>query len=297
MRISRRAYNWVSRPVGFIPHAGRKMWNMYGEKRKNWTKRQVISTTSNLILRFLVVGFFVLNPVDILPQSFQSGQFWNSIIVAVAIGLIVVWTIFLSLVRRIDVSRSLNRIPRGYQLTQKDMTKSMWNRILKERERCNQIFFSQCDFSAVKHPGLQNPQSQSDSIKLEAPFAEIIQMVPRFLEEAILEVDPQRYRPPSQSLRQYLAISVADGIMAEDATFDIADFTDMYEKARYSGRPISEGSLVDIMLSLMNVYKALRLPAEALRRVQSNHSEIMSLVSTVGSVIVKNSSSNNSGFE
>lgn len=289
MRISRRVYNWVVHPLGSVPRAGRKASQAYRSKRVKWSRSQFLYVSSALVLLFFVVGFFVITPVDILPQSFQSGQFWNSIIVCVSIGLMAAWILFLSLVRRIDVSRSLARIPRGYQLGQRDMSKPMWETIVRERDRCSKIFFSQCDFSAVKHPGLQNPHALADSIKLEVSFAEIIQIIPPFIEEALCEVDPQRKRPSAQSLRGYLAAALADRVIASEASFTVSSFIEMYERARYSTRPISEQDLVDIMIALVNLYRALRLPEEVLSKKRSAQSDVVSLVTTLESVLVNSS--------
>lgn len=203
---------------------------------------------------FITVAVLLLacTSIDILRQSFSSGQFWNSIIVVSSYAIVLVWTLTLNLVRQVDVNRWLVAIPRRHQVNRSDLGGKMMRRIIAVREKCLARFRTQIDFSLVEHDGLQNPlrhlKTNYSEGAIETPYWEFADTVPMYIEDTFTLVAPDFTIPLGCSLRDYIALAITEKLLdPTNIEGHISRFLDLYEQLRYSGVAQSHANLREMM--------------------------------------------------
>lgn len=255
-RLRRRMASWPGNVIRILDF--RRSWASVRSRR---SKFEIVQIMSRTLMIFLILGAISCTGIDILPQSFSSGQYWNAIIVIIALSIVAVWAFALRVARLIDLRRSLARIPRLTQVGQRDMTRRAWRKVESQRQHCRELFASQIDFSKVRHPGLQNPllpSSPKDGAWLEGPFWEAIETMPMYLEEILLQAMPGMKRPPGSSLRDYLLLAAHEGIIKPENVQDLVRLADTYDHARYAGVSVTENEVLELMENLWTVMVSIQ---------------------------------------
>lgn len=246
---SRRIGRTVFGPV-------RLMANISRFNFRNSTRRSVWITLSRTILILIVIICMLCTELDVLRQSFSSGQFWNAIIVIVCSSILIIWCCVLSLVRRVNVARWMRSIPRYRQISQLDMTPKMMTRIEEKRLECKDLFKKQLDFSTIEHPGLRNPLNMRDGNSgSDVPYWELADTIPGLLESNVTMAIPKLTIPVGCTVREYVLMAIQEKALEvrEGDAVVIERFIELYERLRYSSRSMSWEMLTEMMDSLIKV--------------------------------------------
>lgn len=216
----------------------------------------------------LAVLLLACTSIDILRQSFSSGQFWNSIIVVASCAIILIWSLTLNLVRQVDVNRWLAAIPRRHQVNHSDLGRTMMRRILDVRQKCLVKFRTQIDFSRVEHDGLQNPlrhhKAEFGEGAIETPYWELAETIPMYIEDTFTLVAPDFTIPLGCSLRDYIALAITEKLLdPTNIEGRISRFLDLYEQLRYSGVAQSHANLLEMMDAIGTMLNRIQQPEAA----------------------------------
>lgn len=244
----------------------------------------------------ILVLLLVCTVIDVLKQSFSSGQFWNAIIVIIALAILAAYSFTLSLLRRVNTARWLAAIPRRRQVGRLDVGSKMVHKINETQLRCNFLFKNQLDFSTVSHPGAQNPlRRNKDERAIEVPFWEIADTIPNFFEGNVTVMMPDFRLQPGQSLREYVELVVNENLI--DSEFlgeEVREFIDLYEVLRYSGTSVTYNDLLRMMSALVAMnshlqpteYTAPSPPASAFDTSRNRRDASSSAGSSLASVMI-----------
>lgn len=236
----------------------RAVFFKFSHKYHSNTKSSLVYGLIRPFMLIIMCLLFACTFIDILRQSFSSGQFWNSIIVIAFLGASALWSFLLHFFRFIHVNRWLNAIPRPQQLSKSDIGQSMLNKIGQARYECMQKFKSQIDFSRIEHPGLQNPLN--GSMDIGVPYWELFEIVPLIIEEHLTESDSDFDIPEDMCLREYLDLAFQRQALPAEATEVANRFVDLYEYFRYSGRNVDQQFLQDLMVCLQHLVRYIQPP-------------------------------------
>lgn len=220
-------------------------------------KNDLLSKAASILLLILSSLFIACTFIDILRQSFASGQFWNSIIVIGFLTLMVFCACVLHLFRLLVVSRSLSAVPRSSQISQADIGQPMTAVLQKSKQRCEQLLKTQYTASRVQHPGLQNP---ADVNAIEVPFWELSGIIPQFLEEHFTTADPEFKIPASCSLNEFIQLAIARRSL-DPEIYPVANrFVEMYDVFRFGGHNVSKEFMLELINALKRVVNSVRQP-------------------------------------
>ncbi|GMM49084.1 hypothetical protein DASB73_000420 [Starmerella bacillaris] len=229
--------------------------NYYLRWRQKSSKIRVVSRTLSAFWLVVTNLLIACTFIDILRQSFYSGQFWNSIIVICVLGIVVLWACSLHFARLLHLNRRMRLIPRHNLLTEFDLGKKMTTKIASTRLRCEMLFKTQMNFAAVEHPGLQNPQ---DKNLIEGPYWELSDIIPQFLEDHFTTTDLEFSIPPNCSLHEYITLALAKNKIDPYAHTAAHRFVELYDEFRYGGHNVSREFLLEIMECLKVIVSSIR---------------------------------------
>lgn len=252
---------------------------------RNSTRRSVWITLSRTVLILIVILCVLCTELDVVRQSFSSGQFWNAIIVLASSSLLIIWCCAISLMRRVNVARWVRSIPRYRQVSQLDMTPKMMERIEGKRLECKQMFKNQMDFSTVEHPGLRNPLNLREGAGgSDVPYWELADTIPGLLEDNVTMAIPKLTIPVGCTVREYVMMAIQEKALEvrEGDAVVIERFIELYERLRYSSRSMSWDMLTEMMDSLIKVgqmilnsrgYQPLPRPSFAMSQPPIQHTQ------------------------
>lgn len=250
---------WLTRPIGITRRRIAGLVQMSTNGVRQWRARSstghVLSRVSSALLLLLTCLFIACTFIDILRQSFSTGQFWNSIIVIGFLGVVVLWACTLHFLRLLRISRGLSAIPRRNQLRASDLGTRMTPHVRDAHLRCEQLFKAQAAAANVEHPGMQNP---SDPNPIEVPFWELSSIIPQFLEDHFTTADPDFVIPKNCSLREFVQIAIAKRSLDPESYPAANRFVEMYDVFRYSGKTVSKEFLLELIECLKLVVGGIR---------------------------------------
>jgi hypothetical protein len=220
-------------------------------------------TVQNVLYRITLVFFIsafiallAVTPIDTIHQSQTSGQFWDAIIIVVAYVLTVLSAVLLYLIRIWHVRRSLSDIPRRYMVRDDDIAEMSFNRIRSELARCAWIAHEvQKPRGRISHAGLRNPEIAEGVV---APYEEIVVTSNNIIEKKARTLHPSFARQKGMALREYLILLESYKLIDESANLEY--FIGLYERARFSGKPMEEQEFNEYMEACFQMIYSIKLP-------------------------------------
>lgn len=202
----------------------------------------------------LFIGFVAVTPIDAINQSKSTGQFWNAIIVAIAFVVTVVAAIILAIFRLLQLRRTLADIPRRYMIHLDDVSAKSAKLIASERTRCADIVERAKPQGKISHAGLMNPEVSNGV--LDVPYEDVIIASSSRMELRATQLSPLFQRPIGMPFREYLLLLNSYKLI--DNPDLLGKFIDMYEKARFSGKPIEEDQFNEYVACCIGVMFSIK---------------------------------------
>lgn len=202
----------------------------------------------------LLVGFIAVTPIDAIRQSESTGQFWNAIIVVIAYIIAVIAAMVQSILRIIQVRRTLADIPKRYMIRLDDISSRSAKLIASERARCMDILDKCKPRNKISHAGLMNPEISGGM--LNVPYEDVIIASTVRLEQRATQLSPFFKRPIGMPLREYLLLLNSYKLI--DNTDMLFKFIRMYEKARFSGQPLEEDFFNDFVATCIGILFSIK---------------------------------------
>lgn len=216
----------------------------------------ILYRSSFVILVLVFGGLLVVTPIDTILQSQRSGQFWNVIIIVVAHVLTVLAVAILYTIRLVISRRSLADIPRRYIPRPEDISIESAKIIQSELSRCEDIVQKTLPMEKISHPGLMNPTLSNGNVN--APYEDVIETVNSFLELKSKTLHSSFGRPIGMPVREYVLLLLSYG--AIDSPETVNKFITLYERLRFSGKPIQEKDFNDYMECSFKLLLNIKMP-------------------------------------
>lgn len=210
------------------------------------------------LLLFCLLGLAATVDIDITTQCFRSGQYWNAIVVNSAVAIVFFLSVVLAIIRIGRYRIWLNGLPRDYTVSARGIPRQMIAVIEEKRAECQQLFDDQLKDVEIEHKGFMNPDSQS--ARMEAAYATIIEVLPWYLESNLVSFYSNFFRHRSMDLRAYLSSALKHGIIREEGSETINLFLEKYEQARFGPNVLEKDQFFDVLSACLQITQFIVVP-------------------------------------
>lgn len=250
-------------------------WPSYGGVTRRYTRPKSffhwpsISTLQNWMYRvsllFLLLCFsavVVAMPIDMIIQSQHTGQYWNAVIIMSSYAITAIVAGILTIVRIIVTRRSLAGIPHQYIPGLADVPIELYRNITSELQRCRNIARNARPIYRnppvqVSHPGLMPPEVDNRGRLADTPYIDVVRLASEMVASKAEILHPSFGRAPGMSLRGYVDMLYNLQILGVSRAIT-DDFVEQYERARFSGKLITEDQFGDFMETCRRVMMSMK---------------------------------------